>query len=187
VRPVPALDFLRQEIPLAWDWLETVVADVTEAQANWWPAGTANSIAATYLHVVINPDVEIHRLLFGDVPILESHWLGDLGQAISYDPDRFDDWIRGVEVPWERLHEYGRAVHAWLVGSLHTLTDEDLIRPVDMTQAGLGVWTGWDLYGLHGWRHVYMHGGEIACLKGLQGAKGYTSGFDAPDGPQKDV
>jgi hypothetical protein len=66
------------------------------------------------------------------------------------------------------------------VGSLHSLTEQDLARPVDMTRAGLGMWTGWDLYALHGWRHVYLHGGEIACLKGLQGAKGYVAGFDAP-------
>jgi hypothetical protein len=46
------------ELGVGWDWLETTVSDVTDAQANWWPPGTANSIGATYLHVVINPDVE---------------------------------------------------------------------------------------------------------------------------------
>ena len=185
MRLVPALDFLRQEIPTAWDWLETVVNPVTDEQANWWPPGTANSIGTTYLHVVINPDVEIHRLLFADQPIIESGWTDDIRQAISYNPEHFDDWIRGVEVPWQHLHEYGRAVHAWLVGTVHSLTEDELARPVDMSRAGLGMWNGWDLYALHGWRHVYMHGGEIACLKGLQGAKGYVAGFDAPDGPQK--
>ena len=182
---VSALDFLRQEIPTAWEWLDTIVSDVTEVQANWWPPGIANSIGTTYLHVVINPDVEIHHLLFGDDPIVESHWLSDVRQTISYDPERFDDWKRGVQVPWERLHEYGLAVQAWLVGSLQTLAEEDLARPVDMSRVDLGMWSGWDLYALHGWRHVYMHGGEIACLKGLQGAKGYIAGFDAPDGPRK--
>lgn len=28
-------------------------------------------------------------------------------------------------------------------------------------------------------KRVWMHGGEIACLKGLQGAKGYLQGLDA--------
>jgi hypothetical protein len=27
--------------------------------AKWWPRGTASSIGATYLHVVIDPDVEL--------------------------------------------------------------------------------------------------------------------------------
>ena len=174
-----ALDFLRGQVRSAWDWLETTVSDVTDEQANWWPPGTANSIGTTYLHVVINPDVEINRLLYGRVPMIESVWNGDVGQGVRYDPDHFDEWIHGVRVRWERLHEYGRSVHTWLVGSVDELTDDDLERPVDMSRAGLGMWNGRDLYVLHGFSHVYMHGGEIACLKGLQGAKGYLGSFDA--------
>lgn len=49
-----------------------------------------------------------------------------------------------------------------------------------MSRADLGEWQGRDLYVLHGWRHVYMRGGEIACLKGLQGATGYTASTDLP-------
>jgi|ERR1700681_3302430 len=174
-----ALEFLREQVVSAWDWLETTVSDVTGEQANWWPPGSANSIGATYLHVVIYPDVEINRLLYGRVPIIEADWDGDVGQGSNYDPNRFDDWVRGVRVQWERLHDYGRSVHAWLVGSLDALTQNDLERPVDMSRSGLGMWQGHDLYVLHGFRHVYMHGGEIACLKGLQGAKGYLGGVDA--------
>ena len=39
---------------------------------------------------------------------------------------------------------------------------------------------GVDFIALHGWTHVRMHGGEIACLKGLQGGEGYrpfSSGY----------
>jgi len=60
------------------------------------------------------------------------------------------------------------------------LSADDLERPVDMSRSGLGTWMGRDLLVLHGFRHIYLHGGEIACLKGLQGAKGYLGGFDAP-------
>jgi hypothetical protein len=175
-----ALAFLRQETRSAWDWLETTVSDVTEEQANWWPPGIANSIGATYLHVVINPDVEINRLPYDRVPIIERDWHGDVGQSVSYDPERFDQWDRGGSVQWERLHEYGRAVHEWLARSLDDLSADDLERPVDMSRSGLGTWMGRDLLVLHGFRHIYLHGGEIACLKGLQGAKGYLGGFDAP-------
>ncbi len=37
----------------------------------------------------------------------------------------------------------------------------------------LGIWKGIDIHSLHGWNHIKMHGGEIACLKGLQGIEGY--------------
>jgi hypothetical protein len=173
------LDFIRQHLGRAWEWLETTVSDVTAEQANWWPPGTANSIGATYLHVVINPDVEIHRLVYGSDPLVESNWHGDVGQGFAYDPDRFDQWNRGIQVEWQRLRDYGRAVHSWLADLVDQMPGEDLDRPVDMTRAGLGMWTGRDLFELHGFTHIYMHGGEIACLKGLQGAKGYLGGFDA--------
>lgn len=78
-----------------------------------------------------------------------------------------------------RLHAYGRSAGSWLVGTLPDLTDEVLDREVDMSRVGLGTWTARRLYGLHGVHHVYMHGGEIACLEGLQGAKGYLGGIDA--------
>ena len=142
-------------------------------------AREGDSIGSTYLHVVINPDVEINRLMYGSTPIVENEWGGDVGQGVVYDPEHFDDWTRGVEVVWQRLHDYGHAVHKWLVGSLDKLTEDDFELPVDMSRSGLGMWTGRELYDLHGVRHVYMHGGEIACLKGIQGAKGYLGGFDA--------
>jgi hypothetical protein len=174
------VDLIRRETLEAWDWLESIVQDVTEEEANWWPDGVANSIGCTYVHIVINTDVEINRLLYGRDPLIESRWHGKAGTGVSYDSDRFDDtWARGVRVEWKLLREYGRAVHQWLSESLVDLKEEHLDLPVDMTRSGLGIWKGRDLYRLHGWNHVRMHGGEIACVKGLQGSKGYVGGVDA--------
>jgi hypothetical protein len=59
------------------------------------------------------------------------------------------------------------------------LTADDLDREFEMiaTEDGrprsLGTWKGIDIHTLQGWSHVRMHGGEIACLKGLQGGQGY--------------
>ena len=52
------IDLLRRQSKGAWDWFEGTVSGVNPEQAYWWPPGTANSIGATYLHVVINTDVE---------------------------------------------------------------------------------------------------------------------------------
>jgi hypothetical protein len=43
----------------------------------------------------------------------------------------------------------------------------------DTTGKSMGIWTGIDVWSLHGWTHVHMHGGEIACVKGLQNLEGY--------------
>jgi hypothetical protein len=168
------VDVLRRQSKQAWEWFEETLSDVTAEQANWWPTGTANSIGATYLHVVINTDVEINRLIERREPLVERRWDGDVGQGFAYEPDRFDQWVRHVAVDWDRLREYGRAVHTAFVESLDELTHEQLEMTMDMTRSGLGVWQGRDLYELHGHVHPHIHGGEIAVLKGLQGAIGWT-------------
>jgi hypothetical protein len=168
------IEVLRRQSKTAWDSLEEVVADVTADQANWWPPGTANSIGSIYLHVVINADVEINRLIHRRTPLVESEWSGEVGQGSTYDPGRFDRWVRHAAVDWGLLRDYGREVHRAVSDSLESLTVEQLDLPVDMTRAGLGVWQARDLYELHGMRHVLLHAGEIACLKGIQGGIGWA-------------
>jgi hypothetical protein len=172
--PETEIDVLRQQSKKAWDSLEEVVGDVTADQANWWPPGTANSIGSIYLHVMINADVEISRLIHRHEPLVESKWGGEVGQGSTYDPDRYDRWVRHAAVDWEVLRNYGRAVHRAVSDSLDALTAEQLDLPVDMIRAGLGIWQGRDLFELHGSRHVLLHAGEIACLKGMQGGTGWA-------------
>ncbi len=139
-------------------------------------AGSANSMVAKYLHVIINADVEInrsiHRLIHRREPLVESRWGGDVG--VPYDPDRFDRWVRHGAVAWDVLRQYGRAVHEGFVESLDDLTERQLVLAVDMTRAGLGRWQGRDLYELHGYGHPHIHGGGIAVLKGLQVGIGWV-------------
>ncbi len=170
--PPTEVDVLRRQSTKSWGWFEDTVSDVTTEQANWWPPGTANSIGATYLHVVINADVEVNRLIHHGEPLVEQ-WGGNVGQPLEYDPDRFDRWVRHGPVEWGLLRRYGRAVHASVLASLDGLTEAQLDMPVDMTRAGLGMWQGRDLFDLHGYSHPQQHGGEIAVLKGLQGGVGH--------------
>ena len=168
------LEVLRRQVLATWAWLEETVSGVSADHANWWPPGTTNSIGASYLHVVINADVEINRLIRQRVPLVERDWEGEIGQGFSHDPERFDRWVRYAPVDWDRLRSYGRAVHEDFVDSLGELTNEHLVMPVDMRRAGLGMWEGRDLLELHGSNHPHIHGGEIACLKGLQGGIGFA-------------
>ena len=128
------VDVLRRQSKKAWGWFEETVSDVNAEQANWWPPGNANSIGATYLHVVINTDVEINRLIHRGEPLVESQWDGNVGQAVPYDPDRYDRWVRHVAIDWDRLRVYGRDVHSAFIDSLDELTGERLDLPVDMTR-----------------------------------------------------
>jgi hypothetical protein len=171
--PLAEVAVLRRQSVKSWSWFEETVGDVTAEQANWWPPGTANSIGATYLHVVINADVEISRLIHRRTPLVEQ-WGGAVGQPLLYDPERFDRWVRHGPVDWEVLRRYGRAVHTSLLETVDLLTEAQLDMPVDMSRAGLGMWQGRELVELHGVDHPLQHGGEIAVLKGLQGGIGHV-------------
>jgi hypothetical protein len=167
------VEIIRRRSAKAWDWLEETVHEVSATQANWWPPGTANSIGATYLHIVINTDVEINRLLLGQVPLVEAQWTERWARAAHTTPSGSTAG-RGIATSTGRCcAEYGRAVQVAFIGSLVAIGEADLDAPVDMTRAGLGIWQGRDLLWLHGSEHVYIHGGEIACLKGMQGGIGW--------------
>ena len=83
-----------------------------------------------------------------------------------------------------KVMEFERVPRSVIDGfrSLDDLTESRLNMPVDMTRSGLGMWEGRDLYELHGSNHPHIHGGEIACLKGLQGSIGWaeSEAFRAP-------
>jgi hypothetical protein len=172
-KPLTELDVLRRQSAKSWSWFEDTVCDVTPEQVNWWPPGTANSIGATYLHVVINADVEINRLIHRREPLVE-RLHGHVGQPLPYDPQRFDRWVRQGSVDWGILRRYGKAVHASVLETVEAMTEPQLEMPVDMRRAGLGMWEGRDLIELHGVDHPLQHGAEIAVLKGLQGGVGHV-------------
>ena len=71
------------------------------------------------------------------------------------------------------LQQYAKAVYAATDGYLASLTDKDLSRSVDLSALGLGKSSvSYVLInGILG--NAFSHGGEISCLKGLQGVRGY--------------
>ena len=171
-----ALDELRNEARSSYDWLESIVSNVSPERASWRPAGRANTIAGTYAHIVRNADEDSNEHLLQRPRLNEGPWLGRTGLPPGPGPV---EWEPDADIDWEALREYGRAVHAFVLETLDSLTEADLERKVNMSTPGPGDWAGIEVVRLTVGRHVWMHGGEIACLKGLQGAKGYLRGLDA--------
>ena len=169
-----AIDLLREQTRSAWDWLESIVADVSEEQANWQPGGTANSITAGYAHLVVTADNGFNTQLKGQMPIIAAQFKGQVGLSEPFNASGgWRDWST-VRADWEALRNYGRAVHEEVIRHVDALTPEDLERQVDMRPWGLEIWRGLEIFTLHGINHPRLHGGEFACLKGLQGGQGYT-------------
>src|SRR5262249_37445678 len=152
--------------------LEMTMADVTQEQAHWIPPGIANPIGALYAHAYLEQDALIHHVLQGQPPLFASSWSGRTGVAQPQMAMELE-WARSLQPDLRALRRYGDAVYSDTQAYLARLTDVDLPRELDLSPVGLGTRTvGW-LFSALVAGHINNMTGEISCLKGLQGAKGY--------------
>jgi len=178
-----ATSLLREQLQQAHQSLETVMADVTPEQAHWCPPGIANPIGATYAHVLMGEDLVINILLQSAPPLFATSWTGKIGLSAlpplpapgSQSLPSWKEWGRTVQIDLGALREYAQAVYTRSDDYLTSLPDEALSRPLDLTVFSAGSRTvAWALSNsVLG--HVQRHCGEIACLKGLQGIRGYLT------------
>lgn len=161
-------------VALAWasELLEMVMADVTQEQADWQPPGIGNPLGAQYAHAICAADAVIHMLLQGKPPLFQSSWTGKTGVSTPQ-MNATPEWARLVKVDLAAMRPYAQAVFAASDDYVAALTGNDLQREHDLNEAGLGVHSvDWILSALV-IAHINNMVGEISCLKGLQGAKGY--------------
>jgi hypothetical protein len=176
-----ALALFREEIQAAHQLVEATLSDVTPEQAHWMPPGRANPIGATYAHIVLSEDATVHGLLRGGAPLFATTWGGRTGVSEpppAPDPGApgFPDWSgwsRRVKVELGALRTYALAVYSATDECLGSLMDKELARPLSLAFLGLGESTVRYVLinGLLG--NAFTHCGEISCLKGLVGKKGY--------------
>jgi hypothetical protein len=170
-----ALDVYRSLLRTNHDALEGTLADVTPAQATWDPPGQAFSIAANYAHVLGTEDLVIQRLLRGADLLATSTWAGRTGvsELPAFGPGGdLKTWSRQAKVDLPALQRYGQAVYAATDAYLAAAGPEALTRPIDLSKLGLGEKPATFLLNALV-ANAAMHCGEISCLKGIQGQKGY--------------
>lgn len=167
-----ATTFLREQVQLAHQLLEATMTDVTHEQAHWQPPGTANPLSATYVHAVASEDAVIQMVLQGGTPLYASTWADKTGISEAQ-PLSTPEWARRVQVDLPIMRGYVQAVHAATDAYLATLTDDDLGRVVDMSHLGMGQPTVSYILNRMLLGHIDNMCGEISCLKGLQGGRGY--------------
>lgn len=176
----PGVALLRMQISTTAQFLKMILQDVTSEQAHWLPPGSANPIGATYVHTVMGTDGVIHGMLQGKLPLFATEWVGKMG--ISEMPPMptpetpgmpdWSEWARRVQVDMEAMHQYADAVHAAVDTYLESLTDADLEREVSGF-GPMGPSPAGKLISIAALFDTLGHCGEIACLKGYQGLKGY--------------
>lgn len=122
----------------------------------------------------------VNGILKGGLPLFMGAWAGSTGlSAPPPGPDPmggpmpdWSDWARAVTADLAALGRYAAAVYAASDAFLAELADEELSRPLDLAALGLGMTTVGAFVTEDLAPHAFVHGGEIACLKGLQGLKG---------------
>ncbi len=142
---------------------------MTDELFNYAPPGTANTISATFVHLMNVEDHFIHRIIQGKPCIWEiENWSEKTG--ILKPPSIGEDWseFKYKKTAIQPLLDYKDAVWAATDTYLATLTPEELDRTVDF--AG-GTRTVADMLLLSASQSL-SHTGEIAALKGIQGVKG---------------
>lgn len=175
------VEILIECVKAAHGLLEVTMGNVTSEEAHWIPPGMANPLGANYAHVVMGEDGAIQGMLKGAAPLFASTWAGKTGVSelppmINPESPGFPDWskwARQVKIDLAAFRKYAEAVYAATIDYLSSLTDDDLNRPLDLSALGFGQSTvGFLLInGVVG--NTFSHSGEISCLVGLQGKKGY--------------
>jgi len=152
--------------------LDRVVDGLADDHLHWVPPGTANTIAATYAHVIGSEDVFVQELLLGRRPLGEDDWSGRTGISLPI-PRRGADWLqwsRRVRIDAVAARAYASAVYAASDAYLTGLEPDALDRPPRAPVPG-GQTLGWLVNNLL-IGHAVLHGGEIAVLRGIQGLQG---------------
>ena len=167
---------LREQLKQAHQFLEGTMEGVTEEQAHWAPPGTANPLGPTYAHTLISEDFIMQGMVRGSAPLMMGEWGAKMGLSEPPPPPdkgSWDEWARKVKIDLAALHAYGQAVYGATDEYLASLDDAGVERELDLSNLNFGKQTvGWFTGNLL-LTHATSHWGEIACLKGLQGAKGY--------------
>jgi hypothetical protein len=156
----------------AFGILGQVTADLTQEQADWMPPGTAVPIGALYWHTIASTDLMVHNWGMGQPPLSQSAgWQKKVlvGEAPPEEEGR-PAGFRDAKVNLIELHAYAKAVTEVVQGWLSSLAPEELDRKIDTPIGELTLAQTIDTFVM--W-HVNAHCGEIAALKGCQGAKGY--------------
>ena len=168
-----AVELLRQQFQLARRAFEGTLADVTTEQLNWQPPGAALPIVAHCGHALSGQDINVNELVKGGAPLATTNWEGRTG--FSELPPRgqpWGEWARRVQGDLPVLREYARAVFDATEELLKSIGAADLDRMVDplvsrLGQRPVGVTLSLVI------ADALLHAGELSCLKGLRGAKGY--------------
>lgn len=167
-----AVTLLKDQVKQAHEVVEGTVADMTPEQLAWRPGGNANPPAALLNHLTSGEDFFL-KMMTGQQPLAMGPYAGKTGASEPHPMGNYGEWAQRVQIELPQALDYMRAVFKSTEDYLETLKPEDLDREIDMSSAGLGKMSLGGFISMISVIHPSNHIGEISCMKGQQGAKGY--------------
>jgi uncharacterized damage-inducible protein DinB len=161
--------FIRELIDSVRRQTNDSMQSMTVEQFNWTPPGTASPISAVLVHLLNGEDFFFQAVIQGKPKLWEEGgW--DEKTGVKNTPDFGGNWeeFKQMTLALEPVLDYQQVVYAAADAYLDTLTPDELERKVkfaggEHTVAAMII---------HAICHSLCHAGEIAALKGIQGAKG---------------
>lgn len=189
-----AVTLLSNQIKSSHNDLRYIMSDVTDEMAHWRPSGNAHPIGSRYVHAVFSADAFIPGLFSGAPPLFAGEWAGKTGASEPHpllteqgwtpvnesgepqpiEGDVLHGWAHSVTVDLEATKAYAEAVYSACLETLSAMSADDLEKTVDLSSIGLGVMSTAAVISLAGVTHIHDVIGEIAAVKGLQGAQGFA-------------
>ncbi len=149
---------------------DSVLLDVSQEQFNWTPPGTVSSISAIFLHMVTIEDAYIQEAILDKPRLWETGgWEDKIGSRAPWRGENWDD-LRGKELTLDDVAQFQEAVRAATDAYIETITSEELDRRVEFEGRERRIGDVLSMLVVHN----LSHAGEIAALKGVQGAAGLS-------------
>ena len=167
-----AVQLLTNQIKEAHQVALGTIADLTTEQAHWQPEGVAHRAAPLIEHVAAAEDMFLNMMV-GRQPLAMGEYSGQTGASEPHPMGNYGDWAGRVTVDMPQARDYVQAVFKSTEEYVAGLKPEELDREVDLSAAGLGKMSLASFITMTSVIHPSNHIGEISCLKGMQGAKGY--------------
>ncbi len=133
-----AIEMVRSSLADAHWLLEATVDGLSANQVHWAPPGTANTIGATYAHVIGSEDAFVQGTLVGQRLLADGEWAGRNGISLPI-PQRGSDWFawsRRVQVDLPAARRYAAAVYTTTDAYLASVTSDQLARSPDVPTPG---------------------------------------------------
>ncbi|MDK2981370.1 MAG: hypothetical protein PWQ55_1717 [Chloroflexota bacterium] len=163
------IEYIRRQMAGMRRSVNGTMQNMTSELFNYPSPGTANTISATFVHMISSEDHFIQEVLQDKATVWENgQWSEKVG--IPKPPGIGEDWseYKQKTLAIQPQLDYAAAVWAATDAYIESLTPEDLDRKVKF--AGSERTVGEML--LTATSQELGHNGEISALKGVQGAKG---------------